>query len=155
MALFDSLIKPALDSVTALIGDFHMSPEDKAKAQQAIADAAYKAQQAALDYDTKMNEIAGQNIRAEESSGDKFTARARPSFMYVVILVLAFNYMALPLMQVFGSKVGPIELPADLLTLFGVCITGYVVSRSAEKISRMPGDSQINLAGIVKIGNKN
>ncbi len=153
--LFDSLVAPALKSVTDLISQFHMSPEEKQQAQQAIADASAKAQLAAQDYDAKLNDIAGQNIRAEQASGDKFTQRARPSFMYVVIAVIGFNYMALPLMQVFGSKVGPIELPADLLTLFGVCVCGYVCARSGEKISALPGDSQINLAGIVKIANKN
>ncbi len=151
--LFDSLIKPALDSVNDLIGQFHLDPADKAKAQQAIADASAKAQETAANYDIQLNSIAGQNIRADASSGDKYTARARPSFMYVIIAVLAFNYMALPLFQVFGSHVQPIVLPADLLTLFGVCITGYVVSRSAEKVAALPGDSQISVLG-VKISNK-
>ncbi len=158
--LFDSLVKPALDSVNDLIGQFHMSPEDKAKATQAIADASAKAQQTAADYDIQLNSIAGQNIRADASSGDKFTARARPSFMYVIILVLAFNYIGLPIAQIFGSHVAPIQLPGDLLTLFGVCVTGYVMSRTAEKaissserIAAMPGDSQISVLGL-KMGNK-
>lgn len=153
MALFDSLIKPAIDSVTALIEQFHLSPEDKLKAQQAIADATQKAQLAAQDYDVQLNTIAGQNIRADATSGDKYTERARPTFMYVVIAVLAFNYIGLPIAEIFGSKVGPIVLPADVLTLFGVCVTGYVFSRTAEKVSALPGESQINVFGM-KIGNK-
>lgn len=153
MALFDSLIKPALDSVTALVGQFHLSPEDKAKAEQAIADARAKAQADALTYDAQLNAIAGENIRAEEQSGDKFTSRARPSFMYVVIGVIAFNYIALPIAQIFGSHVNPIQLPADLLTLFGVCVTGYTFSRLAEKVASLPGDSQMSVLG-VKVGNK-
>src|SRR5690349_3277220 len=109
MALFDSLAKPALDSVTDIIKEFHMSPEDQAKFAQAAADAAAKAQQAAVDYDVQLNTIAGQNIRAETQSGDKFTARARPSFMYVIIAVFAFNYIFLPFAQIFGSKVQPVS----------------------------------------------
>lgn len=154
MPLFDSLVKPALDSVTALVGEFHMSPEDKAKAQQALADAAAKAQQAAVDYDVQLNSIAGQNIRADAQSGDKFTSRARPSFLYVIIAVLGFNYIGLPLLKVFGSHVDPISLPADLLSLFGVAMCGYSMSRSAEKIAALPGDSQINVLGLLKVGNK-
>ena len=151
--IFDALIKPALDSVTALIGQFHLSPEDKAKAEQAVADAAAKAQQAAVDYDVQLNTIAGQNIRSETGSSDKFTSRARPAFMYVVIAVLGFNYIFLPFAMIFGSKVSPIVLPPDLLTLFGFCVGGYAASRTLEKITAMPGDSQISIAG-VKIGNK-
>ena len=154
MALFDSLIKPALDSVTALIGEFHLSPEQAQQARQAIADASLKAQQSAIDYDAKLNDIAGQNIRADAQSGDKFTARARPSFLYVIIAVLAFNYIGIPLCSVFGSHAQPIALPADLLTLFGVAMTGYSMSRTAEKIAALPGDSQINVLGLLKVGNK-
>lgn len=153
MALFDSLVKPALDSITTLIGQFHMSPEQQAAAQQAINDAAQKARTAAEDYEVQLNTVAGQNIRSEESGGDKLTERARPMFMYIIEAVFAFNYIGLPFAQIFGSKVAPIELPADLLTLFGVCITGYVFARSAEKVAALPGDSQVNVLGM-KVGNK-
>lgn len=153
MPIFDSLVKPALDSVSTLISQFHLSPEQAAQAQQALRDAEAKAQQTAMDYDAKLNDIAGQNIRAEEQSGDKFTARARPSFMYVIIAVFAFNYIVLPFAEIFGSKVRPINLPTDLLTLFGVCVSGYAFSRTVEKIASLPGDSQVNVLG-VKVGNK-
>lgn len=153
MALWDELVKPALDSVTALIGQFHMSPEEKVQAQQAIADASQKAEQASRDYEVQLNTIASQNIRADATNGDKYTERARPTFMYVIIAVFAFNYIGLPIAQIFGSKIGPIVLPADLLTLFGVCVTGYVFSRTAEKVSAMPGDSQVSVLGM-KVGNK-
>jgi hypothetical protein len=153
MALFDSLVKPALDSINDIIGQFHLSPEDRAKAQQAVTDAAEKARTQAEDYDVQLNSIAGSNIKADDASGDKFTQRARPSFMYVIITILAFNYIGLPILQVFGSKVGPLQLPPDLLTLFGVCVTGYVFNRSAEKIAALPGDSQMSFLG-VKVGNK-
>lgn len=155
MGLFDAIIAPSLKAATDLIGQFHESPTEKAAALQAIQDASVKMMKDSQDYDARMNEIASANITAEAKSGDKFTERARPSFMYVVISILAFNYMGIPLFQVFGSKVAPIQLPGDLLTLFGVCITGYVVSRGVEKIAAMPGDSQANIAGIVKVSQKN
>ena len=153
MPLFDSLVKPAFDSVTGLIGEFHMSPEDKAKAQQALADAEQRARQTAADYDGKLNAIAGENIRAEMRCGDKFTERARPSFMYLVMAVLGFNYIAIPCCQIFGSKAQPVYLPGELLTLFGVCITGYVFNRTVEKVASLPGDSQISILGM-RVGNK-
>src|SRR5690349_11377350 len=102
MALFDSLIKPALDSVTNLINQFHLSPEDKAKAEQAIRDAQEKARNDALEYDAKLNDIAGQNIRADAQNGDKFTSRARPMFMYIIEAILAANYILIPVAKLFG-----------------------------------------------------
>ncbi len=153
MALFESLITPALTAVTNIIAQFHLSPEDKLKADQAIAEATAQAKQAADEYEVNLNEIAGKNIQADAASGDKFTSRARPSFMYVIIAVFAFNYIGIPLAQICGSHVSPIVLPADLLTLFGVCITGYVFARTGEKIAAMPGDSQINLP-FINVSNK-
>lgn len=155
MALFDSLVKPALDSINSIINDFHMSPEDKAKAQMAVQDAELAARKQAEDYDIQLNNIAGQNIRAETGSNDKFESRARPTFLYIVNSILAFNYLGLPLIHVCGvSSAKPIEIPSDVLTLFGVVMTGYIVSRGAEKISAMPGESNVNILGILKAGNK-
>ena len=155
MALFDSLVKPALDAVNSIINDFHLSPEDKMKAQAAIQEASLAAAKQAEDYETKMNDIAGQNIRSETGSTDKFTARARPTFLYIVNAILGFNFLGLPLIHALGAKDAvPINIPSDVLTLFGVVMTGYVVARSAEKISSLPGDSSVNILGIVKAGNK-
>jgi hypothetical protein len=155
MTLFDSLVKPALDAVNSIINDFHLSPEDKVKAQQAIQEASLAAARQAEDYEAKMNDIAGQNIRSETGSADKFTARARPTFLYIVNAILGFNFLGLPLLHALGAKdAAPIAIPSDVLTLFGVVMTGYVVSRSMEKISALPGDSNINVLGVVKVGNK-
>lgn len=154
MAIFDAIAAPALKAVTDLIGQFHLSPEEKAQAQQAIADAQAKAQLAAQDYDVQLNSIAGQNIRAEQQSGDKMEGRARPMFLYIIEAVLAFNYIGVPIGMMLGSKVTPLVLPDNLLWLFGVCLTGYTFCRTGEKISALPGDSQISFLGM-KVGNKN
>lgn len=151
MPLFADLIKPALDSVTALISQFHMSPEEKAQAQQAIADASQKAQLAAQDYDVQLNAIAGQNIRAEAQSGDSFTMRARPSVIWMGNLFVLWNWGIVPLL---GHGHTPANIPDAFWWTWGTVVTGYVFSRGAEKIATLPGDSQVNLAGIVKIGNK-
>jgi hypothetical protein len=154
MAIFDSLIKPALDTVNNLISQFHLSPEDKAKADQALAQLAQDRKKEADDYEVQLNQIASQNIQADANSQDKFTQRARPFFMYIIEAILAFNYIGVPIAQMFKLPVAPIVLPADLLTLFGICVTGYVFARSAEKIAALPGASTISALG-VKISNTN
>jgi hypothetical protein len=137
-----------------IINKFVADPQAKADAIQKLAENQIEVQQMQDDLEVKLNDIAGQNIRADAGSGDKFTSRARPSFMYVIIAVFAFNYIGLPLAEMFGSHVAPIALPPDLLTLFGVCITGYVFSRTAEKVAAMPGESNVSVLGIIKAGNK-
>lgn len=84
---------------------------------------------------------------------DLYSDRARPTFAYAIVSILAFDYIALPLAQMFGSKVQPIQLPSDLLTLFGVYLTGYGLSRTAEKVAALPGESHVSVLGL-RIGNK-
>lgn len=153
MGAFATLIGPAFDGLAKIIDNFHMSPEEKVQAQQAVADAQQKAQLAAQDYQVQLNAIAGQNIRAEETSDDNFTKRARPAVVWMGNALIAWNYGLVP---VFGVhwKLGPVVLPDAFWWTWGTVVTGYVFSRGAEKIAQMPGDSQMNLAGILKIGNK-
>lgn len=136
-----------------IIEKFVPDPQAKAAALQQLQQNQIEVQKMQDDLEMKLNDVAGQNIRADAQSGDKFTARARPCFMYLVEFILGFNYVGVPLAQMFGSKVAPLSLPADLLTLFGVCVTGYVFARSADKALSLPGDSQVNGLGI-KLGNK-
>lgn len=149
--LFTSSIGPAFDGLSKLIDQFHMSPEEKAQLQQQIADAQQKAEQATRDYDTKLNDIAGQNIRAEATSGDKFTVRARPAVIWMGNILIFWNYALVP---VLGHKwsLNPVSLPDAFWWTWGTVVTGYVFSRSVEKIAQMPGDSQVNIAGLLKIG---
>ena len=142
--IFETLVKPALDAVTTLIGQFHMSPEEKAQAQQALADASQKAQAAANDYDTQLNQIAGENIRTEEGSTDKFTTRARPAVIWMGNLLIFWNWGLVPVVG-FGVHLAPVTVPDAFWWTWGTVVTGYVFSRSAEKIAQMPGDSQIKL----------
>jgi hypothetical protein len=153
--IFESAIGPAFDGLTKLIGQFHMSPDERAQAQQAIADAQQKASQAARDYDVKLNDIAGQNIRTEEASGDKFTVRARPAVIWMGNLLIFWNWALLPICGAYWHA-QPVVLPDAFWWTWGTVVTGYVFSRGVEKIAQIPGDSQVNvLGGLLKIGQKN
>lgn len=153
MGAFATLIGPAFDGLAKIIDNFHMSPDEKAQAQQAIADAQQKAQLAAQDYQVQLNSIAGQNIRAEETSDDNFTKRARPAVVWMGNALIAWNYGLVPVL-LLKWHASPVTLPDAFWWTWGTVVTGYVFSRGAEKIAQMPGDSQMNLAGILKIGNK-
>jgi hypothetical protein len=118
-----------------VVGQFHESAEDKAKFQSlidanaaAIAAKQIELQEKAEDsYQVELN-TASANIRAEMLTGDKFTVRARPSYIYVVEVILLGNFIVFPLL---GKE--PIKFPTDLYYLFGVCITGYIGARSWDK----------------------
>jgi 23S rRNA maturation mini-RNase III len=64
--IFDTILKPTLDSVTTLISQFHLSPDEKLKANQAISDAAEKARTEAQQYEIQLATLA---------ASDKISAR--------------------------------------------------------------------------------
>lgn len=118
-----------------LIDKLFPDPEQKAKAQFELL----KMQQ-----DGSLEEVKVQlsAILAEAQSSDPWTSRARPSFLYVVyILILAalpmgvltvFNPVAADQFTV-GFKAWLAAIPEPILTLFGTVMLGYVVGRSWEK----------------------
>lgn len=82
-------------------------------------------------------------IIAEAQSPDPWTSRARPSFLYVVYILLLWS-IPMGLLSIFrpdaaaaftaGFKAWMQALPEPVLTLFGVVMTGYVAGRSWEKV---------------------
>lgn len=81
-------------------------------------------------------------IIAEAQSADPWTSRARPSFLYVVY-VLLLSAIPMGILTVFnpgaaeqltlGFKAWLAAIPDSILTLFGTVMTGYVLGRSWEK----------------------
>lgn len=82
-------------------------------------------------------------IIAEANSADPWTSRARPTFMYVVYVLLLWS-IPMGLIAVFrpdaavaftaGFHAWMQALPEPVLTLFGVVMTGYTAGRSWEKV---------------------
>ena len=82
-------------------------------------------------------------IIAEAQSPDPWTSRARPSFLYVVYILLLWS---LPMGVLFvinpdaatrftdGFKAWMNAIPEPVLTLFGTVMLGYVISRGYEKV---------------------
>ncbi len=128
-----------LQGVKGLIDSFHLSPEDKAKFQAAVDENQKEIQLAQLALESKAQdelarevEAASANIRAEAASGDKYTSRARPSFLYVMLGILTVNYVVFPLV---GKP--PLVFPDALFWLFGSCMLGYTGARSWDKYTIM------------------
>jgi len=85
-------------------------------------------------------------ILAEAQSKDPWTSRARPTFLYVVYLLIltsipmalihAFNpELALRLIEGFHGWLAAI--PESIITLFGVGYLGYTGARSYDKFKHL------------------
>ena len=119
-----------------------LDPSKKAEAQLAILKLQQDGEFREIDAALKQAEMSKDTIVAEASSSDKWTSRARPSFMYV-IYTLILSSIPMGILFAFkpevaqavtlGFKSWLAAIPDSLLTLFGVGYVGYVGARSYEK----------------------
>lgn len=125
---FGTLLK---DIRTAITGK---EPIDASKA----AEIAIKIQELETSIETARISV----MVAEASSQDKWTSRARPSFLYVMyIMILAALPMgiiysinsALAVNITLGVKTWLEAIPDSMWTLFGAGFLGYVGARSYDK----------------------
>lgn len=119
-----------------LIDKLFPDPAEKAKAQLELL----KMQQQG-DLDEIKVQLSA--IIAEAQSPDPWTSRARPSFLYVVYILLLWS-IPMGVLAIFnpsaaatftvGFKGWLAAIPDSILQLFGVVMTGYVMGRSWEKV---------------------
>lgn len=99
-----------------------------------------KAQQAGQLDEVKLQLSA---IISDSQSADPWTSRARPSFLYVVYILLLWS-LPMGVLAMFapdkaaaftaGFKGWMASIPEPVLQLFGVVMTGYIAGRSWEKV---------------------
>lgn len=118
-----------------IIDKIFPDPEQKAKAQLELLQ---------MQQNGELEQIKVQlsAIITEAQSADPWTSRARPSFLYVVYILLLWS---LPMGVLFvinpdaaarftdGFKAWMNAIPEPVLTLFGTVMLGYVFSRGYEK----------------------
>ena len=119
-----------------LIDKLIPDPSQKAAAQLEL----FKLQQGGALEDMNLQLKA---IVADSQSSDPWTSRARPSFLYVVYILLLWS-IPMGVLSIFnpsaaaafteGFKMWITAIPEPVLTLFGVVMTGYVAGRSWEKV---------------------
>lgn len=88
-------------------------------------------------------ELSLSAIISDSKSSDPWTSRARPTFLYVVYILLLWS-LPMGVLFVFnpeaagrftdGFSAWLAAIPEPVLTLFGVVMTGYVAGRSWEKV---------------------
>lgn len=77
-------------------------------------------------------EASASVIMADSKSDDKWQRRWRPTFGYMVTLLLFWNYALVPVVAA-----EPVKLPESLFQLFGAYLLAAVGFRSWEKVARL------------------
>lgn len=119
-----------------LIDKLFPDPDAKAKAKLELVK---------LEQEGQLKEVQTRlsAIMAEAQSKDPWTSRARPSFLYVVYILLLWS-IPMGVLTIFNPEAATAftkgfqawmgAIPEPVLTLFGVVMTGYVAGRSWEKV---------------------
>lgn len=122
--------------IERLFPDKEKQAEQRAAAELALA-------QMQQDGALKSMAVQMSAILAEAQSSDPWTSRARPSFMYVVyILILASLPMGvlaafspeLAAQIAAGMKAWLAAIPSEIIELFKWVMLGYIGGRSFEKV---------------------
>lgn len=130
------LLIPVIGTLIDKIGDYFSTPEKKAEAQLKLYE---------LERTGQLEELRIQMsaILAEAQSTDPWTSRARPSFLYVIYIMLL---MGIPMgfLSAYspetatnvaaGFKAWLTAIPSELYGLFGVGYVGYAATRSYDKM---------------------
>lgn len=134
-SIADILGGGTLSAVSSIIKDFKGDPNAKTQLQELVQqnDAAFKL--ADLNAQVKLNDIAGENIRADAQATSWLAKNARPWFLFMGSNLIFFNYI-IPLFSGFlAHPVPPITLPDWFYKTFTAGFLGYVAGRTYEKVT--------------------
>lgn len=124
-----------LPSLLDLVGKLFPNPIEKAEAQRKLIELQQAGEFRELDK-------AIDAIRTEGQSADPWTSRARPSFLYVVYIMILtsipFGILFVFSPEAGGNLVVGVQtwlnaIPGDMWALFGVGYLGYTGARTIEK----------------------
>lgn len=131
------LITGTIGKVVDAISSYFPSEEDKKKLQIAVQQATDAGDLAKVQQQLSV-------IISDSQSADKWTSRARPSFMYVIYILILWSlpfsifYIISPdnaKLAIDGFHAWLNAIPDSMYELFGVGYLGYTGARTVEKHS--------------------
>ena len=134
-----ALAGPLMQLATPIIDSLFPDPTKRAEAKAKIM-------QAELDGETAHMEAALSAIVMEAKSSDPWTSRARPSFLYVMYLVIVLCFVGGIVgiwwpdhVATAASNITNLleAIPDALWTLFGAGYLGYTGGRTFEKVKKV------------------
>lgn len=134
-----SIVKGLAAPISSVINKFISRKEDQLRAQAEIERIQKDFEAKILDNQNNLL-TAQKDLVLAEVKGYWFQRNWRPALMWIIILIIANNYLIAPLVNqiatIFGSTaiLPLLDLPDKLFNLMTIGLGGYVVGRSAEKI---------------------
>jgi len=145
--IFDSFLKPALDSVNTLISQFHLSPEDQVKARQAVSDATEKARLDSQQYEIQLATLAASD-KISARNMQMTTKDGTPKLLSLFCTAGFFGLLGfMCLHEVPASSKDLINIMLGALGSAWVTIIGYWFGSSAGSAAK---DATIAKSAVIK-----
>lgn len=137
-AWLSTLFEPLGKAVDAV----HTSQEERGQIRLELAKAQIAMASGVLDYEARLAESKERIIVAEAEGRSWLQRNWRPTLMMTIACIIGWNYLVHPLLN-WGLVVARVEaqpppildLPSELWTLLQIGVGGYIVGRSAEKVT--------------------
>ena len=132
---------PLIDSATKGLDNLFTSDEERLEAQAKLKKLEVELEKSMNDHMNKVVEAQKSIIELELKNGSWLARNWRPLLMLLFILILAYNYLLLPLITLIQVSFDcnfylpqALDIPSNVWTLLQIGLGGYVVGRSGEKI---------------------
>jgi hypothetical protein len=109
------------------------TPEKQAEIQVKLVELQQQAEVA----DGVVRDMQKQVLIAEITGASWLQQNWRPILMLVIVAIVANNYIIVPYLQLFSLPAQVLELPDKLWNLMTLGVSGYIVGRTAEKVTKI------------------
>jgi hypothetical protein len=151
-----------VDSIGNVIGKFVTDPNAKLAAQLEVSKIANDYQVQLLQADKEFAVQQASVVIAEAKSESWISRNWRPIFSLTLTSIVAFNFVLAPIINMFASTCVPnaagvvtcvgrlkaLDIPPNMWGLLTLCLSGYIVGRSVEKITDTKATRDITVANV-------
>ena len=128
LPIVGTIIEKVIGVVDQVVPDKDLAKKLNTELQMAVMQMDHREMQTLV-------ETQGKIVLAEAQGKSWLQRNWRPLLMLVVIVIIFNNYVLVPYLAMWTTKIAVLELPMGLWALLTAGVSGYVVGRSGEKIA--------------------
>lgn len=129
--IFSGGVKEVVGGVVEVFDQLHTSPQERAELEARVGEIVTERMRVVEESARSRMEMVANVIEAESRSGSRYTANARPTVVYVGLLI----YLANALLPMFGFA-QQVEIDPNFTYVWGGVCSVWVAGRSAEKMGQ-------------------
>ena len=136
-------------NVKGILDKFITDPKDKLTAQLQVEQMSHELEVQTLKADTDFAAQQASVIVAEAKSESWIARNWRPIFSLTLTAIVAFNFILAPIINMFADdRLKALPIPPNMWGLITICLSGYMVGRSVEKVTDSKAQRDITVASV-------